>query len=434
MSVPARWQEVANALKKPTSWLLLGLGFSAALPFLLVGQTLGFWLRKDGITLTLIGYLTGVGLMYGLKVLWAPWMDKARLPLLYNWLGQRRSYMLLSQLVVAAGLAAMALLGPRAHIGLFMVATTVVAFAAASQEIAIDAWRVEETANATDQALNPSFYNFGYRTGNIVTGALALYLSDLIDWPKTYIALAVCMGIGVVATLCAHRSPVEVRERSAPQSAYDLIVLPFVHFVTEHKGFALTALAFIAFYRLPDYVIGPIVGSMYLDTGLSATVIAQLRGSVGLTVSYIGIAAGGGCVLWFGLERTLWLGAFTCAVTKLGYAWMSLAHGNVGVFTVVLSADDLSNGIAETAIIAFMTRLTGKDHTLTHYALMYSVMAFTGKLLKMFSGQIVDALTPGMGLFGAYAATFVATGLIGLPAFAFLWRLRKKGVFSAPAA
>ena len=125
------------------------------------------------------------------------------------------------------------------------------------------------------------------------------------------------------------------------------------------------------------------------------------------------------------------MGAATTIVSKLGFAWMSLAHGNLMVFTTVLACDDLSNGIAETAIIAFMTRMTGRDFTLTQYALMYSVMAFTGKILKMFSGQAIDALTPHIGLFPAYAAFFAGCAALGVPTLAILWSVRRKGVFAA---
>ncbi len=429
-NLKAKFGAVGAALKRPVSWLLLGLGFSASLPFLLVGQTLGFWMRSEGITLTLISYLTGISLMYGLKVVWAPWMDRVHLPLLYRWLGQRRSYMLLSQVVLAVGLAAMATLGPKAHLAGFMIAASVVAFAAASQEIAIDAWRVEETNSQSDQALNPSLYNFGYRTGILITNSIVLALSDRIGWANAYLIIAACLGIGVVSTLLAPRTASEKRHTAEARSVQELIVEPFVSFFKAHGRAASMVLLLIAFYRLPDYVIGPVVGTMYVDTGIGATEIAAIRGSAGLIASYIGIALGGACVLTLGMEKALWLGAITCPLTKLGFAWMSVAHGDIGVFTTVLIADDLSNGIAETAIIAFMTSLAGRDHTLTHYALTYSVMAFTGKFLKLFAGQIVDGLTPALGLFGAYQAFFFGTAAIGIPALFLVWLVRRKGVFS----
>lgn len=427
----ARTSDILSALRKPASWLLLGLGFSAGLPFLLVGATLGMWLRKDGISLTLIGFTSGISLMYGLKILWAPWMDKLRLPLLYPWLGQRRSYMLVSQLGIAAGLMCMAVLGPKGHLLAFMTAGALVAFAAASQEIAIDAWRVEETNNEADQALNPTFYSFGYRTGLLVTNSLVLFLSDATGWAPSYRVMALCMIIGVIATFAAPRTETERHHTARSRTIKELLIDPFLGFVREHPGGVVLILLFTALYRLPDYVLGPVVGPMYEDTGISNTAIAALRGSVGLAASYVGIALGGAMVLWLGLERALWLGAITTPLSKLGFAWMSLAHGSLPVFTTVLIADDLSNGIAETAMIAFMTRMTGKDFTLTHYALLYSVMAFTGKLLKMFSGQVVDIVTPSTGLFAAYAWFFVGCAALSLPVFFLLPLLRGRRVFSS---
>ena len=151
-------------LKRPTSWLLIALGFSSGLPFLLVGSTLNLWLRGSGVSLSVIGFVSWASLLYGLKILWAPWMDKAHIPVLYRWLGQRRSYMLLSQIGVALGLSAMALIGP-ARLPAFVAAAVFVTFCAASQEIAVDAWRVEETKSESDQAFNPSAYSLGVKIG-----------------------------------------------------------------------------------------------------------------------------------------------------------------------------------------------------------------------------------------------------------------------------
>jgi PAT family beta-lactamase induction signal transducer AmpG len=430
LSERRHWSEVLEALKTPVSWVLLGLGFSAGLPFLLVGATLGMWLRQSGASLTLIGVFSGISLWYGAKVLWAPFMDKMRLPLLHPWLGQRRSYMLLSQLLIAAGLALMAWVGPKANISGFLAAGLLVAFAAASQEIAVDAWRVEETTSVATQALNPSLYSFGYRLGNLATSSLALILADLMGWAGSYTVMAGCMIVGIAATLAAPRTAAERHERPM-QTVKQLLIDPFLAFVRAHAGAATAILLFVALYRLPDYVLGPVVGPMYTDTGLSNTAVAALRGSEGLIASFAGVALGGACLLGLGLERTLWLGAAATIASKLGFAWMSLAHGSLPVFAVVLAGDDLSNGVAETAMIAFMTRMTGRDFTLTHYALMYSVMAFTGKVLKMFSGQVIDALTPHLGLFAAYATFFAGCAVVGAPALALLWSLRRKGVFAA---
>ena len=429
-----RLKAVITALKQPTSWLLLGMGFSAGLPFLLVGSTLSFWLRSAGISLTLIGFITSVSIIYGAKVLWAPWMDKFRLPLLYRWLGQRRSYMLLSQGGVAAGLSLMAIYGPH-HLVAFICAALFVAFAAASQEIAIDAWRVEQTENAADQALNPSFYAYGFRIAILTTDALILVLSKRVGWPLSYQILALAMLIGVTVTLLSPRSTIETQAHAKAKTIYQLIVEPFVSFFQAHTGTAGLILLTLALYRLPDYLTN-IAGAMYVDTGLDSDTIAAMRATIGLVASFAGIAAGGSCLLLLGVRRTFWLGALLGPISNICFSWMSVAHGDPMVFAITLIGDNFANGIAEAAFVAFMTQQVlnseqGREHTLTHYALMYSVAALTGKILKGFTGWTVDLMTPHLGLFNAYSAFFIATAAIGLPCLFLCWRLGKKGVFTA---
>ena len=425
----SRLSTVAVALRRPTSWVLLGLGFSAALPFLLVGGTLGFWLRSSGISLTMIGYLSWITLFYGLKIVWAPWMDKVRLPLLYRLLGQRRSYMLLAQVGLSIGLTAMALIGPK-HLWPFIVATLFVTFCAASQEIAVDAWRVEQTNSDTDQALNPSFYSFGFKTGIVLSQSLVLILSARAGWPLTYVIMAALIGIGMATTCLAQRSEIEIDARPAATSIKGLLFDPFVSFWAEHKGTAGLILLTLAFYRLPDYLIGPVVGPMYQDSGLDQAAIGAMRGTIGLTAAYAGVFIGGSCLLIFGLQRAFFLGALVGPLSNLCFSWLSVAKGSLLIFGFTLVMDDLGDGIAETAFVAFLTRMTGRDHTLTHYALMYSVAALTGKLLKGFSGAIVDGLTPLCGPFGAYQVFFFGTAIMALPCMILCWCLRQKGVFS----
>lgn len=419
-----------RTLAQPSSWLLVGLGFSAGLPFLLVGSTLNLWLRGAGVSLSVIGFISWVSLLYGLKILWAPWMDKVRLPILHAWLGQRRSYMLLSQIGAAAGLVAMARIGPQ-HLIPFIAAAVFVTFCAASQEIAIDAWRVEQTQSETDQAFNPSAYSLGVKIGLWSASSIILIAGNHLGWPFTYELMAASLIIGVITTLLAHRTEAETRHDDAPKNVRQLLVEPFISFWREHAGAAGLILITLAFYRLGDYLIGPVCTPMYQDTGLDLDAIGALRGTVGLAAGFIGIGIGGACLLYLGLERAFWLGALVGPASNLFFAWMSLAHGNLPLFGVTLVIDDLGDGIAETALVAFMTRMTGRDHTLTHYALMYSVAALTGKLLKGFSGLLIDSLKPFMGLFPAYAAFFAFTAMLAIPSLILCWRLRRKGVFTA---
>lgn len=423
-----RVRQVTHALRQPVTWTLLGLGFSCALPVLLMGGTLNFWLRSHGVSLTVIGMVGWVSLLYGLKFLWAPWMDKVRLPFLYRWLGQRRSYMLLSQLGVAAGLILMAVIGPQ-HLWVFILAMLFLAFAAASQEIAVDAWRVEQTVNEADQALNPVFWAYGWRAGILITDSLILVLSKRLGWPISYSAIACLLVIGIAATLFAHRTDIEIQVKAQARNLKELVIDPFLSFFNEHKGTAGLILLTLALYRLPDYLTN-MAGTLYQDTGIDPDAIAAMRASVGLWASMLGIAAGGACLLVLGLQRAFILGALIGPVSNICFSWMAVANGHLGVFAFTLIADNFSNGIAEVAWVAFMTKMTGRDHTLTHYALMYSVAALTGKILKGFTGMAVDMLTPALGLFNAYSVFFLVTAIIAVPTVLLCLRLRQKGVFS----
>lgn len=427
----AHWRDILTALKHAPSWLLLALGFSAGLPFLMTGATLGFWMREEGVSLTAIGFMSWVSLLYGLKVLWAPWMDKVRLPLLYGWLGQRRSWMLVSQIAIAAGLVVMASIGPSANLTAFALSALFVAFASASQEIAIDAWRIEQTKTLADEGLNPTFYAYGFRFAVLLSGSLILIPAEHHGWPASVTGLACVMVIGIIATLVAKPSEAELSVTPKVQNLQTLLIEPFQSFFKEYGGLSLLILLTLALYRLPDYLIGPVAGPLYEDTGLTNSAIAYMRSTVGLTASLIGVALGGACILWLGIERSFWIGALAGPLSNIAFAMMAVYPGDLTVFGTALVIDNIANGIAETAFIAFMTRLAVREFSLTHYALMYSVAAFSGKLLKGFSGQIVDGLTPDLGLFGAYQAFFIGTAVCGVPALILCLILRRKGLFRA---
>lgn len=426
---PHPMASIARALKTPNAWLLLVLGFSAGLPFLMTGATLGFWMREEGTSLTVIGYMGWISLFYGFKVVWAPWMDKVRLPLLHGWLGQRRSFMLLAQAGVILSLIGMAAIGPTGNIWAFVVVTLLLALSAASQEIAIHAWRIEQTEGQTQEALNPTLYSLGFKIAAIVSGSLILIPAERFGWATTVTGLAALMLIGVVATLIARPSQAEALTPQVPYSFAAYVTKPLKSFFQEHAGLAWWVLATVALYRLPDYLIGPVAGPLYSDTGLSNSDIAYVRSTIGLAASFVGVALGGACLLCLGIERAFWLGAVTGPLSNICFALMATYHADLTVFGGTLIVDNIANGIAETAFIAFLTRLTVKEHTLTHFALMYSAADLTGKLLKGFSGQIVDGLTPDLGLFGAYQAFFIGTAIAGVPALLLCLLLRHRGLF-----
>jgi MFS transporter, PAT family, beta-lactamase induction signal transducer AmpG len=423
--------EVLRELRQPKVAVMLALGFSSGLPFLLTANTFGYWLRDAGTSLIAIGFISWVGFAYAFKVYWSPLVDRIDVPLLGR-LGRRRGWMLLCQILVSIGLLGMALVGTDtglAAIGAFALLT---AFASATQDIAIDAWRIEAAADSDEVGLMTSAAQVGYRTALLVTDALIIAAAARIGWPLSYVGMAVLMAIGIVATLFAaepERADT-VLHKKAPlwtaQGLLDAIVGPFVDFFAKHKGAGLLMLLMVALYRLPDFVMGPMYNPYYHDLGLSKDTVAWVRGSFGLVATFAGIAAGGISAVRVGLLPTLVAGLVLEGFGTAAFALLAV-HPDATVFASVMTLDAFAQAFAGVALVTYMSSLTSLGYTATQYAMLSSTYALLGKFLKGFSGATVDALTPTHGLLGAYATAFVATGLTAIPPLLLLlvlWRVQ----------
>lgn len=404
---------------------MLLLGFSSGLPFMLVGNTLGYWLREGGVTLSLIGFLSWVGLAYSMKFLWAPALDRFDAPGLGRWLGRRRGWMLLAQISVAASLAGMALLSPAGGLTAFAVLALAAAFASATQDIVIDAWRIESADGNEELALLTATYQLGYRAALLVTDALILILAGWLGWSLSYAGMAAAMGLGIAATLLA-REPQRLQMPGAPlsagparslRSAWDTIFGPFIAFFSAHGRRAVWMLAAISLYRLADFVMGPMANPFYADLGLAKEAVGAVRGSVGLLASVLGVAAGGVSAMRYGFGATLMIGAVIGPASNLAFtllAWSGSA--DLDIFALAMTVDNFATGFAGTALVAYMSSLTSLGYTATQYALLSSFYALLGKALKGFSGAAVDALQAHLPLMHAYAVFFAGTAAVGVPA------------------
>ena len=420
--------QVLKSLRQPKVAVMLALGFSSGLPFLLTGNTFGYWLRDEGASLKAIGFLSWVGLAYTFKVLWAPVVDRVDAPLLGR-LGRRRSWMVLSQIVVAIGLAGMAAVGPAGGLTAAAAIALVTAFASATQDIVIDAWRIEAAEGGEELGLLSSAAQLGYRIALLVTDALIIALAGHFGWPNAYVVMAVLMAVGVTATFfalepVAHAGAAVVAPLWTPRGFLDAVVGPFVEFFAKHKQVGLLMLAAVALYRLPDFVMGPMYNPYYHDLGLAKDTVAAVRGSFGLVGAFAGIAAGGLFAVRLGLFPTLLIGAVLQGFGTAAFALLALSS-NVTVFATVMTADNFAQAFAGVALVAYMSSLTGLGYTATQYALLSSTYALLGKFLKGFSGAVVEGLTPGHGLIGAYATSFVGAGLITLPALVLFFILAR---------
>jgi MFS transporter, PAT family, beta-lactamase induction signal transducer AmpG len=419
---PAGWREVLNGLRQRRVAVMLGLGFASGLPFLLVGNTLGFWLREDGLDLATIGFLSWVGLAYSFKFLWAPVIDRVDAPL-FGRLGRRRGWMALSQSLIGLSLIGMAMVGPTASLAAFAVFSLVAAFASATQDVVVDGWRIESADAPEQQSLLTAAHQLGYRAALLTTDALILFLAAEIGWPGSYLAFGVAMAVGLLATAMASeplRQAVSLRAGQAAlwtaRGLADAIVGPFVAFFRTHGRLALLMLATISLYRLSDFIMGPMANPLYVDSGISKEMIGSVRATVGLTATLAGIAAAGLLAIRIGFGRTLVLGAVLGPGSNLGFCAIALAGPDPTVFAAAIILDNFSVGFAGTALTVYMSSLTSIGYTATQYALLSSFYALLGKFLKGFSGQVVEGLAAQSDQTTAYAQFFAGTAAIGIPA------------------
>jgi len=401
---------------------MLALGFSSGLPFALVGVTFSYWLRDEKIALSAIGFLSWVGFAYSLKFLWAPVLDRLNAPL-FGRLGRRRGWMALMQIIIALGLVAMALSGTLHGLMRLGVAALVVAFASATQDTAIDAWRIESARDPDELGLLTSGYTFGYRGALLMSDAIILTIAARIGWNASYLLYGGIMTVGLLATFLAAEPAkadriMAAKEANKPlwtgRGLFDAVVGPFIAFFKTHGVMALLILLAVTLFQLPNFVSGPMYSPMYVDVGLTKTMVGVTRGSFGIVGVYLGVAVGGYLPLRFGLTPALLMGGAAQIIGTMLYAIVPYAH-DTATFAAIMLVDNFGIAVAGITLIAYMSSLTSLGYTATQYALLSSAYALGGKFLKGFSGLVVEGLTPHFGLMNAYALFFIGCGVIGVP-------------------
>ena len=407
------WRETLLIYTNPRVIAMTFLGFSGGLPFLLVFSTLTAWLTEGNVSRSTIGFFAWIGITYSTKVLWAPVVDSIRVPFLTKILGQRRSWMLIGQIGIASGLVLMSLIGPSDLLTLSFCAF-LVAFSSATQDVAIDAFRIE-SAEAEHQGAMSAAYVFGYRLALLVAGAGALYLAEYFSWTITYLVMASLMLVGVVTVVLvaepdrqADLFPLELSAIGLRRWFTGAVVGPFVDFFSRNGKVAFIILLFISVFRLSDIAMGIMANPFYLDMGYSKTEIANVAKVFGFFMSIAGSLICGVLVVKWGLMRPLLIGAVAVALTNLLFASLSVLEPKVSYLAIVISADNISGGFAATAFIAYLSSLTNRAYTATQYALFSSLMTLPGKFISGFSGLVVDN-------FG-YFEFFVVAAILGIPA------------------
>lgn len=420
------WLAAAAAYIERPAIVMAFLGFSAGLPLLLVFGQLSFWLAEVGVSKTSIGMFSWVGLAYGWKFLWSPLVDRIPLYRITGWLGRRRSWMIIAQIGIATGLIGMAFTDPVQDLGMMAVFAVMVAFFSATQDIALDAYRIE-SAPQEKQAVLAAMYQGGYRIAILVAGAGTLYIAEYHSWTIAYLVMAGLMVVGFVTTLVspedkALEQKAQVARRAATivsveassalgklvQFVQETVIGPFLDFLKRYGHLAPLILVFILVYRISDITLGIMANAFYADIGFSKTDIADIAKTFGVAVTLVGVFLGGSLVVRFGIKPILLASAVMVVATNLLFAVLAEMGPVKWMLILTISGDNLAAGIAGSAFIAYLSSLTNVAYTATQYALFSSIMLTLGKFVGGFSGFVVDATN--------YTTFFLYAAALGLPA------------------
>ena len=419
---------MADAAKIPCKTLLRDsrfrmiffFGMASGLPSSLVFATLSIWLREEGISRTSIGLIGAAATPYAINFLWAPLVDRLRLGWLQRKLGQRRSWILLCQALLIPAVILMGLQDPSSaalSLGLCALGVSVLS---ATQDVAIDAYRVE-ILEPHEYGAGAALAIYGWHTGAFITGAGALYVAAFGGWAAAYGAAAFVVALIAVATLLA-REPDRPSAALAPAANVvawlrSAAVAPLTDFFGRLGWLAALVLAVIVFYKFGDAMLGRMAGVFYIDLGFTKIEIANYTKSVGLFATLLGVGVGGWMCIRIGIMRAMFLGAFLMMVTNLAFALLATSGKNFELLATVVFFDNLTGGMATTAFVAYLSSLCNVAFTATQYALLASLGNFARIQLGSVSGWAVDSLGGDWTLF------FVGVAAMSIPAILMLWLL-----------
>ena len=411
---------------EPAALRMLVLGFAAGLPLLLIYGTLSFRLREAGVSRPAIGFLSWVALAYPFKWVWAPLLDRLPIPFLTRRLGRRRAWLLLAQMAVILGLLLMAQTDPQRDLPLLTAFALFTAMAGATQDIALDAYRIESAALERQAALAAT-YQTGYRVGMIWAGAGALWIAAQAAggetyrheaWAVSYSVMAASMLVGMFAVLLSPEAPIDnpTAGNAAARPAARLLE-PFADFLRRFGWYALLLLALVSSYRFANIVMGVMANPFYHDIGFTKEQVAAVSKVYGVVMALAGGFVGGALTLRWGIRRMMWAAALVASSSILLYALLATRGADLVLLIVAVSTDNFAEGIAGTVFIAYLSGLTNRAYSATQYALLSSVTLLIPKFVAGFSGIAVDR-------FG-YAAFFCGCAASGTLALVFLWATQR---------
>ena len=414
------WVNTFYRLLNKKLLILSLLGFSAGLPYLLVFGTLSAWLKDVNIANSTIGFVSWVSITYAIKFLWAPFLDRIKLPVLHGIFGKRRSWLLLTQVIIGISIYLLTEISPNhENIIIFSLCALLVSFFSASQDVALDAYRIEISPKE-EQGMLAAGYQFGYRMAILVSGAGALVIADNYSFEISYKIMSALMLIGVITTIFSPE-PEEYRKEfySKGNLIFLLYLEPVQDFLLRHKNAILIIILILA-YRASDLSMAPMALPFYQDQGFTLTQIAYVAKTFGIVMSLVGVFIGGLFVLRYGVTKSLFLSTIMISSTTLMFVVMSIFGNNMNLFVTTIALDNFSGGYAGTCMIAYLSSLTSPKHTATQYALFMGLMLIPGKLIAGFSGMFSE-------IFG-YTGLFLISASLGIPAIMIAYYLNNREV------
>ncbi len=439
--------------KDPRILGILALGFSSGFPYLLKFSTLSFWLLEEGINIRSVAIFASTGTPYALKFLWAPFLDRVPLPFLTRIYGLRRSWLVLMQLALMAAMLGVAYADPGEDLWATGVAVMIMATLSASQDVVIDAYRVELLAE-DEQGAGAAAIVFGYRLGMLVAGAGALYIAAFVSsWGLTYLLMAPFMAVGLAATLLLPEPELDravagvTGMAKLARESLDAVVGPFRDMM-QRPGWVLFLL-FIMLYSIADRLAATMTNPFLWSMGFENIEIANIAKTYGLVATLIGTAVGGALVRSVGIVKALWVGGFIMMASNLMFCAQALAGHDTTVLIATIGIEKISGGVGSTAAVAYLSALCNKRYTATQYALLSALAGVLSTVLSTGTGWVVDVMSQ-LGLllislrhFGVggipdfvhslgWIGFFSLTALAALPGLAVLFVLSRRGWTGLP--
>ena len=425
MRVKPGWWEACRVYTDPRVLAVLFLGFSSGLPLLLTLGTLSIWLAESGISKTAIGLFALVGVPYSFKFLWAPFMDRLTLPWLTQRFGRRRGWALATQALLMVSVLGLGQCDPLANPELLAVWALVVTFASASQDIVIDAYRVE-ILEERQYGAGAATYVGGYRLGMLVAGAGALYLAEAIPWSAVYAVMAalVLVGIGTVLVNPEPESAPMAGGRTDTPALWlrEAVIAPFAEFALRRDW--LVILVFVALYKFGDSLAGVMANPFYIEIGFSKAKIANISKLFGLLATLAGTFLGGVLMVRRGIMWSLLVCGLLQMFSNLLFAVQAVVGHDLAMLTLTIGVENLAGGMGTAAFAAYLSALCNFQYTATQYALLSSFMAFARTTLSASGGWMADHAD--------WTTFFILTTLAAIPGLLLWWWLHRRG--HAPGA